>query len=41
MTATVRPSTRSKTPWAVQYRAHVWYFKTEADAQAFAARFNA
>lgn len=38
--AKVIPSQRSKTPWAVQYRGHIWYFKTFGDAQAFQKKFN-
>ena len=26
--------------WAVQYRAHVWYYATEAQARTAAEKFN-
>ena len=39
--AKVLPSSRSKTPWMVQYRAHFWYFKTYQAAVDFAATFAA
>jgi len=36
----VLPSQRPRTPWLVQYRAHLWFFKTQAEAQAFADKNN-